>query len=186
MRGAGVNVAQAPMRVSGLAAFRRTQGECRNKHRRQRRSGSAGVDSGTTASTSIDFNTALSSIGDESSAAALRTMTDVSSVTVVDVSETANADTAALDSAIEANATQIDEVRASLHSNAAVNAALEAQQVDASQVIAANVAADGSLTVLWNKSRHPDAWKPRTEVRGFFRFGEQPRHSFPMIFWRKP
>ena len=111
-------------------------------------SGGAGVDSGTTASTGIDFNTALSSIGDESSAAALRTMTDVGAVMVIDVSETANADAAALDSAIEANATGIEEMRASLQSNAAVNAALEAQQVDASQVIAANVAADGSLTVF--------------------------------------
>lgn len=108
----------------------------------------AGVSGETTASTGVDFNTALSAIGDESSAATLRTMTDVGAVTVVDVSETANADATALESAVEANATKIEEMRASLQSNAAVNAALEAEEVDVSQVIAADVAADGSLTVF--------------------------------------
>lgn len=110
--------------------------------------GGAGVSGETTASTGVDFNTALSAIGDEKSAAALRTMTDVGAVTVVDVSESANADATALESAVEANAAKIEEVRASLQSNAAVNAALEAEEVDVSHVIAANVAADGSLTVF--------------------------------------
>jgi hypothetical protein len=71
----------------------------------------------------------------------------VSTVHDVKIGDLADADMDALAKAKTDNQASIDELQSSLEANASVKAALDAKGVDASDVVAANVAADGSLTV---------------------------------------
>lgn len=106
------------------------------------------LDAGTTAAIGGSFDGALSAIGNNSaSASSISAMTDVSSVNVIRISELDGADMDALMSAETENTASIDELQGSIEGNAAVMAALEAQSVDPENVVAADVAADGSLTV---------------------------------------
>lgn len=103
----------------------------------------------TTAAIGADFNSALSAMGRSGdSAATIGSMTEVSSVNVVRVNDLAGLDMDALGNAQTENSAGIDELRASLDSNAAVKAALDAQSIGTGDVIGADVAADGSLTVF--------------------------------------
>ncbi|MCB1452631.1 MAG: hypothetical protein KDJ43_03215, partial [Rhizobiaceae bacterium] len=77
----------------------------------------------------------------------IQSMTDVSNVNVIWIKDLEGADMDALSQAETNNEAQIQDLRASLESNTAVSAALKAQSVEPADVVAANVAADGSLTV---------------------------------------
>lgn len=106
------------------------------------------LDTGTTASVGGSFDGALSAIGNNSaSAGSISAMTDVSSVNVIRISELEGADMDALMSAETENTASIDELQGSIEGNTAVMAALEAQSVNTDDIVAAEVAADGSLTV---------------------------------------
>lgn len=105
------------------------------------------VDTDTTAAIGGSFDGALSAMGNANSAGAIGAMTDVSNVNVIWIKDLEGADMEALTQAETENEAQIEELRASLESNTAVSAALKAQSVEPADVVAANVAADGSLTV---------------------------------------
>ncbi|MBX3532043.1 MAG: hypothetical protein KF849_15665 [Rhizobiaceae bacterium] len=110
-------------------------------------SGDAKVDTdSTTAAIGANIEGAMSAMARGGEAAAtVGAMTEVSSVNVVKLDAAANAD--AMAKAETDNKAGIDELRASLAANAAVKAALDAQSVNADDVVAADVNADGSLTV---------------------------------------
>jgi len=106
------------------------------------------LDTGTTAAIGGSFDGMISAMGNNSaSAGTIQSMTNVSSVNVIRITDLEGADMDALMKAETDNSASIDELHTSLEGNAAVKAALEAQSVDPSTVVAANVAADGSLTV---------------------------------------
>ena len=108
----------------------------------------ANLDTDTTASIGASFDGALSALGNNSGSASLiSAMTEVSSVNVIRINELEGADMDALMSAETENAASIDELQSSIEGNTAVMAALEAQAVDPENIVAADVAADGSLTV---------------------------------------
>lgn len=105
-----------------------------------------GVDGNTTAAIGNDMNSALSAIeGNSASAQAIMGMEDVSSVNVVRLSEIDGYDQAAIDDALGANGAT--DLQASIESNAALQQHLQQAGVDASSVVAAQVEADGALTV---------------------------------------
>jgi len=111
--------------------------------------GGAKIDSGTTASVGTNFNGALSAMGRNSqSAASIGTMSEVSSVNVVRVGELDGASEAELETAANAHSDGIRKLRAAIDANAALKSALEAENVDTSSVVAADMSADGSLTVF--------------------------------------
>ncbi|WP_127520404.1 hypothetical protein [Mesorhizobium sp. Z1-4] len=106
------------------------------------------VDTDTTAAISGSFDGALSAMGNAgASSASIQNMTDVGNVNVIWIKDLEGADMDALSQAEATNEAQIQDLRASLESNTAVSAALKAQSVEPADVVAANVAADGSLTV---------------------------------------
>ncbi|MBO6900866.1 MAG: hypothetical protein JJ864_05920 [Rhizobiaceae bacterium] len=105
------------------------------------------VDTDTTAAIGGSFDGALSAMGSSNSAGAISAMTDVSNVNVIWIKDLEGADMDALAKAETENEAQIEDLRASLESNTAVSAALKAKSVEPADVVAANVAADGSLTV---------------------------------------
>ncbi|MBO6719988.1 MAG: hypothetical protein JJ913_18695 [Rhizobiaceae bacterium] len=106
------------------------------------------IDAGTTAAIDGTFDGALSAIGNSGQAAAtVGSMADVRLVNVINVEDLEGANMDAFMQAETENSAAIDELQASIESNAAVKAALEAQSVDPEDVVAASVAADGSLTV---------------------------------------
>lgn len=108
----------------------------------------AELDTDTTASVGASFDGALSAIGNNSaSASSISAMTEVSSVNVIRISELQGADMDALMGVETENTASIDELQGSIEGNTAVMAALEAQAVDPESIVAADVAADGSLTV---------------------------------------
>jgi hypothetical protein len=106
------------------------------------------LDTSTTAAIGADFDSAMNAMtrGSES-AATIGGMTEVSTIQVVRVSGIEDANLDAFGTAETENMAGIEELRASLDANAAVKAALDAQSVTASDVVAAMVAADGSLIV---------------------------------------
>lgn len=83
----------------------------------------------------------------EASSSAIRKAIEVKTVEVVEVSALAQ-DGSRLESTILKNQAKIEEVQAALQSNATLNAALEAKEVDPMQVVAANMEPDGTLTVF--------------------------------------
>jgi hypothetical protein len=107
----------------------------------------ANLDTSTTAAIGGSWDGLMSAMGDSSASGSISSMTEVSDVNVIKIGELENADMDALATAKTDNQASIDELHSSLEANASVKAALDAQGVDASDVVAANVAADGSLTV---------------------------------------
>lgn len=106
----------------------------------------AGIDGGTTAAIGNDMNSALSAIqGNSASAQAIMGMEDVSSVNVVRLNEIDGYNQAAIDDALDTS--DAAELQASIESNAALQQHLQEAGVDASSVVAAQVEADGALTV---------------------------------------
>jgi hypothetical protein len=106
------------------------------------------VDPGTTAAIGGSFDGALTAIGDSSmSAQSIGAMTDVETVTVVSVGELDGSDPALIDQAVSQNVEGVEELRASIQANATLNEELQANGVDVSSVIGAQVEADGGLTV---------------------------------------
>jgi hypothetical protein len=82
----------------------------------------------------------------EASSSDIRKATQIKNVKVVDVSGLARADDQ-LGQAISTNRTDIEMLQASLQSNATLNSALEAKRVDVTQVVAAEMNAERTLTV---------------------------------------
>ncbi len=108
----------------------------------------AEVDPGTTAAVGTSLKGALGAISNNgASAATIRSMSTVESVEVVRVNELPDADAQALADAETENSASINDLRASLESNSEVMAALQANSVEPSSVVAADATADGTLTV---------------------------------------
>jgi hypothetical protein len=108
----------------------------------------AGVDPGTTAAVGGSFDSAISAMVNNSAAAgSISSMTEVRLVKVIRISDLEGADMDALLSAETENRATIDELQSSIEGNATVMAALEAEAVDPEDIVAAEVAADGSITV---------------------------------------
>lgn len=107
-----------------------------------------GVDTDTTASIEPSFDGAISAIDRNSdSAVAISGMTEVGSVNIVRVNELENVDETQLDGAVSENEAAIDELHAAIESNADVMAELEAAGVELDSVVAADIEADGTLTL---------------------------------------
>lgn len=114
---------------------------------------SSGVDTGTTASTGAATMDSLKSAmeGNEATVSSIKSMSDVSNVNIVRTSELSQgADASALDNAMETNQSQIDDLQAAINENDALKSKLEEQNIDVSNVVAAQTGADGSLTVYIN------------------------------------
>lgn len=105
------------------------------------------VDSGTTAAVGASWDNLMSALGDTGASASIGAMSDVGTVHVIRISELGNTDADALAKAKSDNQASIDQLKTSIEGNAKVKAALEQQGVDPSTIVAANVAADGALTV---------------------------------------
>jgi len=113
--------------------------------------GTTGTDTDTTASTSAkaNFGTVMSSIkAGKTNVSAIGALTAVSQVNVVRVGDLAQGNNMqALDKAVADNQTDIASLQTAVSGNTALKAKLDAESVQASSVIAANVEADGSVTV---------------------------------------
>lgn len=113
--------------------------------------GTAGTDDGTTASTGAkaNFGTVMSSIkAGKTNVDAIAALTTVNAVNVVPVADLAKGNNMqALDKAIADNQADITSLQTAVSGNAALKAKLDAESVPASSVVAANVEADGSVTV---------------------------------------
>lgn len=107
----------------------------------------ANVDADTTAAIGASWDNLVSAMGDTGASASIGAMSDVGAVKVVHVSDLGNTDADALAKAKTDHQASIDGLKASIEGNAKVKAALEQQGVDPSSVVAANIAADGSLIV---------------------------------------
>ena len=108
------------------------------------------TDAGTTAAIGADatFDGALAAIeGNATSTAAIDTMTEVGSVEVVKIGELEGADMTALETATTEREAEITELQAALEANTAVSAALEAEDVSADEVVAAQMGAGGELVI---------------------------------------
>jgi hypothetical protein len=110
------------------------------------------TDTSTTASTDAkaNFGTVMSSIkAGKTNVSAITGLTTVNKVNVVKVSDLAQGNNMqALDKAITDNQTDITGLQTAISGNAALKAKLDAEQVQASSVVAADVEADGSVTVF--------------------------------------
>lgn len=111
----------------------------------------AGVDTGTTAATGGegDLENAISAIGvGGAGATEIEMMTDATNVEVVRIGESeGGSGSAELESAVSDNQDEIDDLRSAIESNSALSDKLNEEDVDASDVVAAQSEADGSLTV---------------------------------------
>jgi hypothetical protein len=108
------------------------------------------TDAGTTAAIGADatFDGALAAIeGNATSTAAIDTMTEVGTVEVVKIGELEGADMTALETATTEREAEITELQAALEANTAVSAALEAEDVSANDVVAAQMGAGGELVI---------------------------------------
>lgn len=106
------------------------------------------VDTGTTAAIAPTFDGALTAIdGNSTSAKSIETMTEVNTVNIVKIDELEGADAAAVESAVSENEEGVSELRSSIEANAALSEQLETEGVDASSVVAAQVEADGAVTI---------------------------------------
>lgn len=86
--------------------------------------------------------------GSAAAVSTIKSMTTVSKVHVVRVGALPEADdTPSLDSAIEANRSQIDNLQGAIRTNTNLTAMLDRQKVDVSEIIATRTGDDGSLTV---------------------------------------
>jgi hypothetical protein len=111
----------------------------------------AQTDTGTTASTGGDdnFGSVISAIqAGKTNIGAIEGLTSVSNVKVVKVSELAKGNNMeALDNGVSKNQADITSLQTAVGANPALKAKLDAQSVMASDIVAANVEADGSVTV---------------------------------------
>lgn len=109
------------------------------------------TDSGTTASTKADanFGSVISAIqAGKSNASSIEALTSVSTVEVVRVGELAKGENMqAFDNAVSKNQADITSLQTAIGANAALKAKLDEQSIAASDIVAAAVAADGSITV---------------------------------------
>jgi endonuclease/exonuclease/phosphatase family metal-dependent hydrolase len=110
------------------------------------------TDTSTTASTDAkaNFGTVMSSIeAGKTNVSAITGLTAVNKVNVVKVGDLAKGNNMqALDKAITDNQTDITGLQTAISGNTALKAKLDAEQVQASSVVAADVEADGSVTVF--------------------------------------
>jgi len=109
--------------------------------------GTTKLDADTTAAIGSSFDGLLSAMGDTAASSSIGSMTEVSTVNVIRINEMTDTDADALAKAKTDNQASIDDLKSSIEGNAEVKAALEQQGVEPDSVVAANVAADGSLTV---------------------------------------
>ena len=77
----------------------------------------------------------------------IQTISTISTVKVVRINDWASADKQAFDAAMSQNGKPVDDLRASLAANAAVNARLGEQSVMPANVVASQVLSDGTLVV---------------------------------------
>ena len=106
-----------------------------------------GIDTTTTAAIDMNVDSVVSSIERNSdNANAIGSMAEVSTVTVVRIADL-EGDASIVSQAASQNSASVDELRAALTANSNLEAALDAESVDVSSVVAADVAADGSLVV---------------------------------------
>lgn len=108
------------------------------------------TDAGTTAAIGSQptFDGALSAIeGGAASTTAIEAMSEVGSVEVVRIGELEGADMTALETAKAESEAEIGELQAALEANTAVTTALEAEDVAATDVVAAEMGAGGELVV---------------------------------------
>ena len=110
------------------------------------------VDPGITASTGAkaDIGTVISAIqASGSSATAIQAMTTVGTVNIVRISEFAKGDDKqALDKLIADNEPDITGVQAAIMANSALKTKLDAETIDTSAIVAANIEADGAVTIF--------------------------------------
>ncbi|MEX0956856.1 MAG: hypothetical protein WDZ83_16795 [Rhizobiaceae bacterium] len=109
--------------------------------------GETSIDTGTTAAVGTDFDSALGLMADSSAAAAINTMTDIGEIRVIHVSTLENSDEVRVEQAMAESEAQMQELHAAIDGNAAVKSQLEAQSVATTDVLAADVAADGGVIV---------------------------------------
>lgn len=145
--GAGVSAGAGTSAGSGAGV---TAGAGAEAGAKTNMAGDAATDQGATGAigSSADVGSAVSAIGTDSSSQ-IGTMTDVSSVNVVKLSEI-GAETEAksqIDAAVEENAETIASLQAAIDQNASLKGELEAENVQASDVVAVQTQADGSLNV---------------------------------------
>lgn len=106
------------------------------------------IDTGTTAAIGAEptFDDAIAAIeGNSASAAAISGMSEVGTVNVVRLDELEGHDPARVDEAVSASAAT--ELQSSIEANSSLSEQLQTQGVEASSVVAAQVEADGSVTV---------------------------------------
>ena len=106
------------------------------------------IDTGTTAAIGADFNTALTAIeGNAASAAAIGSISDVERVNVVQLSALEGHNSTALDESLAVNEAGVEELKSSIQANSAMSSELATQGVNADDIVAAQVASDGEVTV---------------------------------------
>jgi hypothetical protein len=109
------------------------------------------TDAGTTASTDAkaNFGTVMSSIkAGKTNVSAISGMTNVSKVNIIRIGDLAKGNNMqAVEKAITDNQADIAGLQTAIGANTALKAKLDAQSIQASSVVAANVEADGSVTV---------------------------------------
>lgn len=106
------------------------------------------VDTDTTAAIGATFDGALTAIdGAATTTQSISSITEIEDVRVVRVNELEGSDTAAVERAVSENQAQIDELRAAIDANAKLSQELQAEGVETSNVVAAQVEADGAVTV---------------------------------------
>ena len=113
--------------------------------------GATATDTDTTASTGAkaNFGTVMSSIkAGKTNVGAIGALTAVNQVNVIRVGDLAQGNNRqALDKAVADNQADITSLQTAVSGNTALKMMLDAESVQASSVIAANVEADGSVTV---------------------------------------
>ena len=109
------------------------------------------TDASTTASTDAkaNFGTVMSSIkAGKTNVSAIGGLTTINKVHVIRVGDLAKGNNMqALDKAISDNQADITGLQTAITANTALKAKLDAESVQASNVVAANIEADGSVTV---------------------------------------
>src|SRR5690606_13905635 len=94
------------------------------------------------------FNTALTAIeGNAASAAAIGSISDVERVNVVQLSTLEGHNSTALDESLAVNEAGVEELKSSIQANSAMSSELATQGVNADDIVAAQVAPDGEVTV---------------------------------------
>ncbi|PWK76238.1 hypothetical protein [Aminobacter sp. AP02] len=109
------------------------------------------VDPGVTASTGTkaDLGTVTSAImASRTSAIAIQAMTTVGTVNIVKISEVAGDDKQALERIIADNEPDITGLQAAIMANSALKTELDKATIDTSAIVAANIEADGAVTVF--------------------------------------